>query len=144
MSHLWRESDIGAALASALTQSIKPLTDRGHWGSAGGVTVSCGTWGCTDRELWDSVGLVSALVTGKHAAAALKAAVIRKAAVTFCTVLKFQACPFPYIQKPWCSYSCCLWTWSVKVFAHSFSISFLSLAENTTLPKQHGTLDTLG
>lgn len=86
----------------------KPLTDRGHWGSESGVTVSHGTWGYTDRELWDSVGLVSALVTGRNAAAALKAAMMTEAAVTFYAVLKFQTCPFPYIQRPRCSYSCCL------------------------------------
>lgn len=43
MSRLWRESDIRADLANALTQSFEPLTDRGHRGLAGGVTVSCGT-----------------------------------------------------------------------------------------------------
>lgn len=108
MSHLWGKLDIRAALASIPAQSIEPLTDRGHRGSASGVTVSCGTWGCTDRELWDSVGLVSALVTGENAAAALKAAVMTEAAVTFRAVLKFQTCPFPYIQRPRCSHSCCL------------------------------------
>lgn len=108
ISHLWRESDIGAALASFLTLSIEALTDRGHWGLASGVTVSSGTWGCNGRELWDSVGLVSDLVTGKNAAAALNAAVMTEAAVTFCAVLKFQACPLPYLQRPWCSHSCCL------------------------------------
>ncbi len=41
------------------------------------------------------MGLVSALVTGKNAAAALKAAVMTEAAVTFCAVLKFQTCPLP-------------------------------------------------
>ncbi len=38
--HLWRESDIGAALASFLTQRTEALTDRGHWGSVSGVTLS--------------------------------------------------------------------------------------------------------
>lgn len=40
MSHFCRKSDTGAALANFLTEGTKPLTDRGHWGSGGGVTVS--------------------------------------------------------------------------------------------------------
>lgn len=122
MCRLWRELDIGAALASTLSEHWAP--DRqGSQGLADGVTVSCGTWGGTDEELGDSVGLVSALVTGKSAAAAFKAAEVREPAVTFCALLKFQACPLSSTQWPWCSHSCCLQTWSVKVFAHTFSIS---------------------
>lgn len=126
ISHLWGKSDIRAAPASALAQSIEPLTDRGHWGSASGVTVSCGTWGCSDKELWHSVGLVSALVTGENAAAALKAAAMTEAAVTFCAVLKFQACPFPYIQRPPCSHSCCLGLQCSQILETSF-FTLLSL-----------------
>lgn len=114
---LWWESDINPDLANALAQSSEPLTDGGHWGSAGAVTVSSEAWGCTDKEHWDSVGLVSALVTSKNAAAALKADVMREAAVTLCAPpdMAFSL----YTPRPRCSHSCCLYTWSVNMLAHS-------------------------
>ena len=88
------------------------------------VTPSRRTWGCRDRGLWDSVGLVSALVTGKKCCSCIKGCCDDRGS---CAVLKFHTCPLTFQQRPWCSPSCQVLNWS-KCF-HTL-VSFFSMSCN--------------
>lgn len=84
----------------------------------------------TDMEPWDSGGLVSALVAAKHAAAALRAALVQERLLQ--VVTNFD---------PWRSHSC--WSRSCSWYSHTASSSCVWLVmpdKNTTWSEQCGML----